>query len=172
MSFGLATAGEGELREAFKRDSDQFRRDALAEIMPNAVIGIAKACAGAPPFGKPQRWAILAALRVAGWLDAKSEVAVTLRIVQDLGLRDVAELKARVDMTRRAESVTLDSAKASAEALIERLMATDPAYAESLRSRWFGRDLPAHGPSVVAVLEHANGNGAANGHSNGNGRHA
>lgn len=118
-------------------------------MLPPAVEAIIAGCRGLPPFKGPQRWAVRAALQIAGWLDQRSEVAIVLRLAQDYGLRDEADIRARLDLAGKASSIGLEDAQARAIDLLGRIMTADPSRRETIREHLFGLDVSGSSAEVV-----------------------
>lgn len=142
---------EGLTRAEYTRNPDAFRSAALEHLVPAAVEAVVHGCRGTGPFaGKaPQRWAVRIALQVAGWLDQRTEVAVVMRLAQDYGLRDEADIRAKLDLAGKASSIGLEDAQARAIDLLGRIMTADPSRRDTIREHLFGVDIPGSSAEVV-----------------------
>lgn len=131
---------EGLTRAEYTRNPEAFRSAALEHLVPAAIEAVYHGVKGTGPFqGKaPQRWAVRIALQVAGWLDQRSEIAVVLRLAQDYGLRDEAEIRERLALAGKVQSVGLEAAQARAVDLLRRIIAADPSRRDQVRAELFG----------------------------------
>lgn len=122
---------------AYETDPERFRDEAKSTLLPYAVWATMHALRGSGPFkGKPpQRWAVRAALQVAGWLDMRQEVAVTLKLAQEYGLSGEAEIRERLDLASRARTVDLPAAEARATDLLARIIEADPSARQRIATR-------------------------------------
>lgn len=147
MGYGVASIRKAAMEE-LERDPEAFRAKVRPWLLVPAIEAIHHALCGTGPFtGKPpQRWAVRLGLQVAGWLDMRSEVAVVLRLAQDYGLRDESEIRARLELAGKVQSVGLESAQARATDLLRRIMAADPGRRDAIRAELFGeaKSLPAN----------------------------
>ena len=173
MAYGLSTMIHEGMRAAYERDPEAFKREAIAELLPSAVLGTAKAARGEAPFDQPQRWACRIAFEAAGWIGAQTQVNIALMLSDQLGVGSLDDAKRMLTAAREAEDADIPQLQQLVLTLARKLTRTDSQFREMLREIVFGERAALPEPSGAVVVEaagdgHANGNGRAKR----NGRHA
>ena len=136
-------------RAEYTKDPDRFREAAVSLLLPAALEAVYHALKGSGPFtGKaPARWAVRIALQVAGWLDMRQEVAVTLKLAQEFGLSGEAEIREKLELASRVRALDLPAAEARATDLLARIIEADPSARTRIATR-----LRLSGPADAAHL--------------------
>lgn len=121
-------AGSGPFEVGGTTDWDAFfaELEAKAPQFVTLVRELVEKHTSARRPGKPQRWAVRIAMDVAAWTGQRSETSIVLKLVQDYGLRDESEIRARLDLAGKVQTLGLEEAVERATDLLERVFAADP----------------------------------------------
>ena len=123
-----ACAGTGPFMVGGALDENGFRYELEQQFpeLAERVLALIEKHTSPPRPGKPQRWAVRIAMEVARWTGQTSETSVILKIVQDYGLRDEAQIRERLDMASKVSTLNLDEAVERATDLLVRVSDADP----------------------------------------------
>jgi len=140
------------LQAAIREDPEAGKALFVARALPPALEAVIAGCEGSGAFEKrgPQRWAVRAALQIAGWLDLKERLSVLLELCQEYGFRSETDLRAWLALASRTSSVGLEAAQARAIDLLRKVIAADPGRRDLIRAELFGAEVD---PSRATVVE-------------------
>lgn len=123
---GRATAHRAALKALYEKDPVEFREKALARLMPDAIMSLALAVRGAPPFRSPQRWALRIVMEIAKWTGAQHQVSILIQ--QQLGA-PVEEGRSAVRAVRMSRDMSREEKMARCEAYLLAEYRLDPVAA-------------------------------------------